>query len=469
MQKEFRLLINGSMYEGSQTFTVIDPSTEKPFAIAPSTDNQLIDTVVNYAEDAFIKWSKFSQERRNECLLKAAEILRDNVDELSPLLSREQGKSLSKANWEIKFSAFWIEKSVEYFSVENEVVEEDICNIKIDYVPYGVVAGIIPWNLPVLLAVWKMANPLLAGNTLILKPSPYTPLTLLKVGELFRQVFPPGVLNIIAGGDETGEALICHDRISFVSFTGSVPVGKKIGALAGERLKPAILELGGNDPAIVLENFEFEKHVKDLFWGCFANTGQSCTAIKRLFVQESIFDKTVNELVKLVELTKIGSWQEPEVEIGPLNNARQLSKIMEIVDDALLKGGELRCGGSILNRKGYFYKPTIITGVPSSARLIMEEQFGPVVPIIPFRELDEVVRLANNSKYALGASVWTSDYSLGKELLSHIDSQTNWINWHGPVFFSAPFGNWKNSGLAYEHGKLGVLSCLQPKVVLTRN
>ena len=381
------------------------------------------------------------------------------------MLTREQGKPLNTAMMEVFGAAMWFS----YFAgleVHPEVLQDDgEKRIQIVRKPLGVVAAITPWNFPVVLLSWKFAPSLLAGNTIIAKPSEFTPLSSLMVADLLKEILPPGVINVISGPGSVGAELASHPDVRKVSFTGSVATGKKIMQYAASDLKRVTLELGGNDPAIVLDDVDPTAVIDGLFWGAFTNAGQVCTAIKRLYVHEKVYAPIVDGLIERAKNVRVGDGLEPDTQLGPINNKMQFDKVSGLVDDARQQGARIAVGGEPLDRPGYFYPPTIVTNAHAGMRLVDEEQFGTALPVIKYRNLDEVLTEANHTHYGLGGSVWTSNLQRGEQLAQQIESGTGWVNQHMDITPFAPFGGCKWSGLGYENGKWGYEEFTEMQVI----
>jgi acyl-CoA reductase-like NAD-dependent aldehyde dehydrogenase len=328
-----------------------------------------------------------------------------------------------------------------------------------------VVGAITPWNFPVILACWKIAPALLAGNTLVLKPSPFTPLSSLKMGEVLRDVLPPGVMNVVSGGDDLGKWVCEHPTVRKISFTGSVPTGKKILAGSAPDLKRVTLELGGNDPAIVLGDVDPKAIAEKLFWGAFNNSGQICIAVKRVYAEEKVYQPIVDELAKLAKNVKIGDGLEDDTDLGPINNEPQFRRVNELIDSARSDGAKFVAGGEPVDGPGYFVAPTIVTGLEDGTRLVDEEQFGPVLPIIPVRNAEDALERANRSHFGLGGSVWSADSGLAAKLAGELHCGTGWVNQHGGLSPAAPFGGWKWSGMGRENGTWGLAAFTELQVI----
>jgi acyl-CoA reductase-like NAD-dependent aldehyde dehydrogenase len=304
--------------------------------------------------------------------------------------------------------------------------------------------------------VVKIAPALLVGNTVVGKPSPYTPLSTLALGAAIADVVPPGVVNILGGSDQVGAALTAHPGVRKVSFTGSVATGKKVARAAADDLKRVTLELGGNDPAIVLPDVDAKAVASRLFWGAFANSGQVCIAIKRLYVHEDVYPAIVSELSEVARRVKLGPGLEAGTQLGPLNNRMQFERVQDLVEDARKHGGKVEVGGTALARPGYFFPPTLVTGIGEGVRLVDEEQFGTALPVIPYRDVDDAVEQANRTHFGLGASVWTANVERGTELATRLESGTTWVNQHMSLGRDFPFGGMKWSGIGRQNGPWGL-------------
>jgi len=319
-----------------------------------------------------------------------------------------------------------------------------------------VVAGITPWNYPLVLAFWKIAPALLAGNTIVVKPSPFTPLTTLRLGELLRDVVPPGVLNIVSGSDQLGAWMTTHPVPRKISFTGSIETGKKVALAAAADLKRVTLELGGNDPAIVLDDAEPAVVARGIFAGAFQNNGQVCSAVKRVYVPERLYGEVVAALVEEARAAKVGEGTEPGVTLGPINNKPQLDRVAELVADALSHGAKAATGGAPLDGPGYFFQPTILTDLMDGTRIVDEEQFGPALPVVAYRDLDDAVERANATHFGLSGSVWGADADRATEVAGRLECGTAWVNTHLALAPQQPFGGFKWSGIGVENGPWGL-------------
>ncbi|MGX8884266.1 aldehyde dehydrogenase family protein [Methylovorus sp. SPW-M1] len=451
----FHLLIDGHLQASDQSDVVINPATELEVGRAPRASATQVDQAVEAAHQAFHRWAS-EPEVRQQALRGAAAAIRQHADALARLITQEQGRPLHFTQGELAGAAATFEHYAGFAAPSDVVLQQDEQKrVSIERRPFGVVAAITPWNVPIILLVLKIAPALKAGNTVVAKPSEYTPLSTLYLGEILKDVFPPGVLNVIAGDGQVGARLASHPLVQKVTFTGSVATGKKLYASAAQDVKRLTLELGGNDAAIVLEDANVDAIAEKIFWGAFWNSGQVCFAIKRLYVHEAVFQPLLDALVKRAQKTRVGDGQLPGTELGPLTNKAQFERVISLVEDARRHGATIHSGGAALPGPGYFYPPTLVTGIGAGVALVDEEQFGPVLPLIPFREEQEAVRQANDSPFGLGASVWTANPERGLALVRQLQAGLAWVNQHGDIHPGAPKGGYKSSGLGYEGGLRG--------------
>jgi acyl-CoA reductase-like NAD-dependent aldehyde dehydrogenase len=458
------LIIDGRSVPGDATFPVIDPATGAAFADCPSCSRAQLDQAMDAAQRAFPAWAADVEARRG-ALRAAADLLQPHARTLGELLTREQGKPINDAVGEVLGAATWLRTTAD-LEIPHEVLsDDDEQRVELRRRPLGVVGAITPWNFPVILAMWKVASALLAGNTLVLKPSPYTPLSSLAVGKLLQEALPPGVLNVVSGGDELGQWVTEHPAVRKISFTGSVATGKRIAAAAAPDLKRVTLELGGNDPAIVLADNDPEKIAEKLFWGAFRNCGQVCVAVKRVYVEEPVVRPLVDALAKLAREVAVGPGLDESTRIGPLNNRAQFERVNELIESARSDGAHFEAGGEPTEGPGYFIRPTIVTGLAEGSRLVDEEQFGPVVPILPVASAEEAIERANATHFGLGGSIWTPDLDRGAALAAQLECGTGWVNKHGGLHPLAPFGGLKWSGLGVENGPWGLAAMTEHQVI----
>lgn len=458
--------INGVAAPVATTFDVINPATGAVFAQAPECTPEQVEEVMTAANEAFKTWGRLSKDERRPALLAAADIIDANTERLVELLVTEQGKPKADAAIEI-FAGAMVFRYYADLEIEPVVIQDDeVAYSAVIRQPIGPAVAITAWNLPIILATCKIAPLLAAGNTVILKPSPYTPLTTLLMGELLRDVFPPGVLNVVSGGTSFGPELTQHPLTRKITMTGSTATGKKVAAAAAAGVKRVTLELGGNDAAIVLADADPSVIAERIFWGSFRNSGQLCIAAKRLYVHESIVAEVTEKLAELAAGITLGNGMDDDTQLGPLQNLAQFEKVSEIVEDALAKGAKAVTGGHKLDREGYYYAPTILADARHGMRVVDEEQFGPVMPIISYSDVEEVLKLANDTEFGLGGSVWTSDTARGAELARRLEAGMVWVNTHSDnVFPTQPFGGVKQSGIGLEMGPWGYTAATDAQTI----
>src|SRR5262245_5010218 len=461
---EFRLLIGGKLVEGAGTLDVINPATGRILTTAPRADRGQLEQAVAAAKAAFPSWAATPLRMRGGLLVKLADALEAEQSEFARLLTQEQGKPLPQAQWEITVSV----AGLRYFATLDlplEVLKEDAAQKVIQqYRPLGVVAAITPWNLPLLLLMIKVAPALLAGNTVVAKPAPTTPLTTLKFGELCARIVPPGVVNIIVDQNDLGATLTSHADVAKIAFTGSTATGKKVMASASGTLKRLTLELGGNDAAIVLDDADPKDVAPKIFAAATMLSGQACIAIKRLYVHDSLYDAVCDELGRLARATVVGDGLEEGTQMGPIQNQAQFEKVKEFLKDAR-QNGTIIAGGGVLEREGYFIQPTIVRDIPDSARLVREEQFGPVLPVLRYADIDDAVARANDTEFGLGGSVWSSNRERAFAIATRINAGMVWVNKHLDVGLDTPFIGAKQSGMGVEMGQEGLKEFTQMSVI----
>jgi acyl-CoA reductase-like NAD-dependent aldehyde dehydrogenase len=466
LEHTFTHTIDGKADRGARFFDVLNPSTAASFAQCPDATREQLDRAVASARRAFAMWSQLSFSDRRKYLHKFAARVQDYAQELATVITREQGKPLSNAVREMAGTVHSL-REMANLKVKDQVLRNDAKNIiTLHYRPMGVVGAITPWNVPVGLAAHKIAQGLVAGNTMVLKPSPYTPLATLLLGELSRDILPPGVFNVVAGGNDLGQWLTEHPGIDRISFTGSVATGKRVMASAAGTLKRVTLELGGNDPAIILDDADLATMTPKIFGAAFANCGQVCMAIKRVYVPERNYEQVCNSLAELAKNYRVGDGFETDVQMGPLQNKMQYDKVLDVLEDTKRQSGvRILAGGHTLNKPGYFLAPTIVADISDDSRLVTEEQFGPILPVLKYREIDEAVARANDTRMGLCASVWTKDIEKGAAVAARIEAGTVWVNHHLGSEADVPFGGFKESGVGREHGIVGLQSYMEAQVI----
>jgi acyl-CoA reductase-like NAD-dependent aldehyde dehydrogenase len=461
---DYTMTIDGKAESAKATFGVINPATEEVFARPPECTREQLDAAMESAHTAYRAWSK-DEARRRQSLLDIGAAIQARAGEIAPLLTQEQGKPVDKAMMEIIGSSIWFQYTAS-LQIPVEVLQDnEQSRIELRRRPLGVVAAITPWNFPLMLAVWKIAPALLAGNTVVIKPSPFTPLTTLKLGEILRSVLPPGVVNVVSGGNELGGWMTSHPIPRKISFTGSVATGKKVAAAAAPDLKRVTLELGGNDAAIVLGDVNVKTVAQKLFWGAFENSGQICSAIKRVYVPEALYSSVVNELAEIAKTVKVGNGLEAGTQLGPINNKPQFERVKELVEDARKHGARIVTGGQSLSAKGYFVAPTIVSEISDGSRLVDEEQFGPALPIISYRNVEDAIERANATHFGLSGSVWSANVEKAADVARQLECGTAWVNQHLAIAPNLPFGGAKWSGIGVENGPWGLLGFTEIQVV----
>lgn len=466
--RDFAMSIDGRRVASDATDFAINPATEQPIASYPLANKAQLDLAVSSARAAFPAWRDTPAAGRQRAVAALADLIEAHYEAFLTLLTTEQGKPRAGAEWEIGGSIHWL-REIAKQSLPEEIVREDgEARVVTRYTPIGVIGGITPWNFPLLLAVWKIAPALVAGNTMVLKPSPYTPLCTLWFGELAQKVLPPGVLNVISGGNELGQWMTEHPEIGKIAFTGSTATGKKVMQSAAANLKRLTLELGGNDPAIVLPDVDPEAIAKDLFWACFQNSSQFCVATKRLYVHEEIYERVVNALVAYAKTVRVDNGILSSSQLGPLQNKMQYDKVRDLLDDSAVQQHHVLLGGSPSAGKGYFIPITLIDNPPDDARCVVEEAFGPVLPILKYRDVDDVIRRANATEYGLAASVWSADVEKAKHIARRLEAGTVWIN---QIHVFAPdiaFGGHKQSGMGIENSLHGLAEYCNMQTIMDR-
>jgi len=464
----YALTINGQRVFSNDTAQAINPATEAPICDYPLATREHLEQAVSAAKKAFPAWAATPLVERQQMVSQLGDLIEANQEAFINLLITEQGKGRAAAEWEIGGSVYWC-REIAKQSLAEEVVSRDGDNeIVTRYTPIGVIGGITPWNFPLLLAVWKIAPALVAGNTMVLKPSPYTPLCTLWFGELAQTVLPPGVLNILSGGNELGQWITEHPAIGKIAFTGSTATGRKVMQSAAANLKRLTLELGGNDPAIVLPDVDAKAIAKDLFWASFANSSQFCVACKRMYVHEDVYDDVARELVAYAKTVKVGNGMETGTELGPLQNKMQYDKVSQLLADSRDAGLKFLLGGTPEQKPGYFIPVTLVDNPPEDSRVVVEEAFGPVLPLLKYKDVEDVIARANNTEYGLAATVWGKDLEKASAIARRIEAGTVWVN-HVHVFApNIAFGGHKQSGVGIENSLHGLAEYCNMQTVMRK-
>ncbi|MGJ4920258.1 aldehyde dehydrogenase family protein [Bradyrhizobium sp. HKCCYLRH2060] len=461
---DYHLLIGGTLVPGAATMPVINPATEEVLAQCPRASETQLDQAVAAAKAAFPAWAATAMEERRRLIGKMADIIEANSGELARILTSEQGKPLTDASGEVLGMAAFF-RYLATLELPMRVIESSgDRQVEAYRRPLGVVGAIIPWNYPLLILGFKLPPALLAGNTLVVKPAPTTPLSTLKFAELVKDVLPAGVLNVITDANDLGDRMTGHPDIRKISFTGSTATGQKVMASAAQTLKRITLELGGNDAGIVLDDVDPKTVAPGIFEGAFQNSGQVCLAIKRLYVHESVYDDICSELVAIAKNTVVDDGSKQGTKLGPLQNRMQYEKVKAFLDDAH-NNGKVIAGGAAMDRPGYFIEPTIVRDIKEGSKLVDEEQFGPVLPVIKYSDPSDVIRRANGTSYGLGASVWSSDPKRAHEIATQIEAGTVWINKHLDMAPHIPFGGAKQSGIGTEFAEEGLAEFTQLQII----
>ncbi|MCE7057212.1 aldehyde dehydrogenase family protein [Algoriphagus sp. AGSA1] len=466
----YYLNIDGQLVQTAESFGVENPATGEVFAQAPSASPEQLEKAISAAKTAFKSWSKFSYDEREQYLKAYAAELDAHRDELARLLTLEQGKPFAtEAVPEVDQAIRYIREIAER-RIPVEIVEENESHIvELHHTPLGVVGAITPWNFPVLLTLWKVAPALITGNTMVVKPSPFTPLTLLRAGQIAQSVLPAGVLSIITGGNELGPQMTEHPDLAKISFTGSTETGKHVIRSAASTVKRLTLEMGGNDAAIVLPDADWKTIVPQLFWGAVGNLGQWCVGIKRLYVHSSFRKEFVAEFVDYAKKQKLGNGMDADVVLGPVQNKMQYEKVKTFLADIKANGQNIVLGGDVDdNQPGYFIPVTVVDNPSEQSKIVQEEQFGPIVPIIEYDDVDDVINRANNSPFGLGGSVWGQNTKAAVEVANQLETGMVWVNEIHTQGVDIPFGGHKQSGLGTEQGHEGRLLFTNPKTVLIK-
>ena len=459
-------LIDGELSREGELVDVIDPATGKPAAQAPSAGPELLDRAVAAARRAQPAWAALPVEERRRFLLALSAKLREHADELAGIVTLEQGKPIAASRFEVERAAS-MQEDIVSLDLDDEMLRSSQgTEVDVRYRPLGVVGAITPWNMPIGLAIPCFTHALYTGNTLVLKPSPYTPLSVLRIGELVKDLFPAGVVNVVNGGDAFGRAMTEHPGIDKISFTGSVPTGQRVMAASASTLKRVTLELGGNDAAIIMPGSPIEDFAASIFRGAFINTGQVCMSIKRLYVHASQHDALVSALVRLANEAKLGSGFDPATTLGPVQNRAQFDVVRDLIADSR-KHGKIAAGGNVSEEGGYFIEPTILTGIGHGTRLVDEEAFGPILPVMAYDEVDDAVRLANDSPYGLGGSVWGGDVDEATAVAARLSAGTVWVNHHVGADPLVPFGGLRSSGIGCQFGVEGLKEYLARSAIVT--
>ena len=460
----YEMLINGKLVAGSRTLDVVDPSTGEVFATCACASRGEIEEAVEAANRAFPAWAATPVAARQAVLVKIAEMIEANLEELARTLTSEQGKPLADARGEVGGSAYFL-RYWAGLDLPVEIMEDsETRRVELHRAPLGVVAAIVPWNFPVLTAVNKIGTALVTGNTVVTKPAATTPLTTLHLGALIADLVPPGVVNIVTDQNDLGDALTMHPLVRKITFTGSTATGMKVMASAAASLKRLTLELGGNDSGIVLEDCDPDTVSQQLFDSAFMNNGQVCIALKRLYVHDSQYDAICANLAEIAKAAIVGPGLQQGTQLGPVQNKMQFDKLKALIEESRNEG-TIIAGGDSPDGPGYFINPTIVRDIPDNARLVTDEQFGPVLPVMRYADVDDVITRANDTSFGLGNSVWSGDEGKAAAVAARLDSGSVWINKHGDITPGTPFAGAKMSGVGVEMSADSLHEFTQVKVV----
>lgn len=443
---------------------VINPATGRAFATAPRADAAQLDAAVAAGRGAFPGWAALSYAERRVFLERFADGVEARFEEFARLMTMEQGKPLDQARGEVGGTI----AGLRWFAAQ-EIAPHIIRDTPSERItehrsPLGVVAAITPWNFPLILLVVKLAPALITGNVVIAKPAPTTPLTTLLLGEVAADILPPGVFQTLADANDLGAALTSHPGIAHVSFTGSTATGKKVLANTADTLKRFTLELGGNDAALVLDDADVATVAPAIFGAAMVNAGQVCLAAKRVYAPRAIYDDLCDALGALARAAVVGDGLDQGSQIGPVQNAAQYAKLIDYLAEAR-EQGRIVAGGAPIEREGYFIAPTIVRDLPGDARLVREEQFGPVLPVLAYDDLGQAIAAINASEYGLGGTIWTGNPERGEQVAMLIDSGTVWVNRHLDLPFDVAFGGAKQSGIGRQQGIEGLMEFTQAKII----
>ncbi|UUT35794.1 aldehyde dehydrogenase family protein [Microbacterium elymi] len=460
-------LLNRVQAPAGQGREIPDAATREIIGRAPELSVADLDDAIARAKAAQSGWEALGHAQRSALLLKVADAIDANAEPLARILSREQGKPLNgpNARFEVGACSAWLRTAASTVLEPEVIVDDGETHAELHYRAIGVVGAIGPWNWPMMIAIWQIAPSLRMGNTVVIKPSEYTPLSVLAMVAVMNEVLPADVLIAISGGREVGARLAAHPDIDKVMFTGSTATGRKIIESSAGNLARLTLELGGNDAGIVLPGTDPQAIAQDLFWGAFINTGQTCAALKRLYVHDSIYDDVVDALKGIAEQTPMGDGLDEANVLGPLQNRQQFDIVSRLVEDARANGGRIVTGGAPATELGeLFYPITLVADVKDGDALVDEEQFGPALPIIRYSDVEDAVASANRLNVGLGASVW-GDREQAREVAARVQAGTVWINSHGGVHPMIPFGGVKGSGYGLEFGVEGLKSVAVPQII----
>jgi acyl-CoA reductase-like NAD-dependent aldehyde dehydrogenase len=460
----FKLLIDGKLVDGASEMDVINPATENLLARSPRADERQLNQAIAAAKAAFPAWSNRSQRDRGALVTALADALETRIEEFARLLVMEQGKPLTAARHEMIRMIGMLRANASLELPARVIRDDESSRIVEERRPLGVVAAITPWNLPMFLLATKLAPGLVAGNTLVVKPAPTTPLTTCLLGEILAEILPAGVVNIVVDQNDLGSKLTSHPDVAKIAFTGSTATGRRVMGSAAPTIKRLTLELGGNDAALILDDANPRQVATALFRGAMNNSGQLCIGVKRVYAHESLYDEVCAALAEEARAAVVDDGLVQGAQFGPVQNRAQFERVRDLIEECRTQG-RIIAGGEHTDRQGYFIRPTIVRDIDDNARIVREEQFGPVLPVLRYSDIDEVIGRINDSEYGLAASVWGSDIARATELGRRIDAGTVWINKMFDLPFDVPFRGAKQSGLGTEFGREGLEEYTQAKIL----
>ncbi|HUD90652.1 aldehyde dehydrogenase family protein [Sphingobium sp.] len=461
---DFKLLLDGALVDGAALLEVINPATASLLAMAPRADSAQVDMAVAAARRASFGWARLSYAERGALLMRLADALDARREEFAHLLTQEQGKPLADAAGELGGAAATLRWCAAQ-ELKPTVLRETDAELIIDqHYPLGVVLAICPWNYPMAILTSKVGPALITGNVVIAKPAPTTPLTALLFGELVADILPAGVFQTIVDNNDLGDLLSSHPGVDFVSFTGSTATGKKVLGSTTETIKRFSLELGGNDAALILPDADPETAAPKIFAAATKNAGQICLAVKRVYAPRQMVDQVCDIFGRLADATVVGDGLSQSTTMGPVQNRAQYEKLIALLEESRAEG-TIVAGGEIPELPGYFIRPTVVRDLSDEARLVREEQFGPLLPVLAYDDLEEAIERINATEYGLGGSVWTADPKMGVEVAARIASGTVWVNRHLGLAPDIPFGGAKQSGLGRQQGIRGLEEFTQGRII----
>ncbi|PBQ33000.1 aldehyde dehydrogenase [Sphingobacteriaceae bacterium] len=463
----YKFMIDGKAIDSGKSFEVKNPATGEVIGSASISSPADVESAVKSAKAAQPAWAAKGDDERKKILMKVSEVLAENSPYLAEWITKEQGKPLAGPGslFEMQACVGWTQVPASLDLPVEVVFEDDTRRDELHRKPLGVVGAITPWNWPLMIAIWQIVPSLRAGNTVVIKPSEYTTIGTLEMVRLMNTVLPAGVLNVITGDGKIGALLIENKDVNKIMFTGSTKTGRKIIDASKGNMARLTLECGGNDPAIVLPGTDAQKIAGDLFWGAFINMGQTCACAKRLYVHENDYENVISALDAVSAQMPMGNGMIEGNVLGPIQNKMQFDIVKGLVDDAKANGARIIRGGEPMKGPGYFYPITLIGDIDNGSRLVDEEQFGPVLPIIKYKTIEEAIAKANDSESGLGASVWGTDLAEAARVAKRIEAGTVWINQHGAIHPMVPFGGAKDSGYGVEFGIDGLKAVTQPQII----